>query len=73
MIKSKSKRPRNITSEDNQQDQDIGSIFIMGGYKKISGHVNQISIKNCIKLNLGVMIQECIKYLEYRLLIQTLK
>ena len=38
-------------SEDNQQDQDIGSILIMSGYNKISGHMNQISIENCIKLN----------------------
>ena len=43
-------------SDENQQDQDIGSILIMSGYKKISGHVNQIFIENCIKLNEGMMI-----------------
>ena len=57
MIKRKKKRPRNIPSKDNQQDQDLGSILIMSGWKKISGHVNHISIENCIKLDLGVMIK----------------
>ena len=63
-IKRKSKIPRNITSKDNQQDQDVGSILIVSGWKKISGHVKQISIKNFIKHNLGLMIQKHIKYLE---------
>ena len=45
MIKRKNKRPRNITSKDNQQDQDVGQFLIMSGKKKISGHVNQIYIK----------------------------
>ena len=48
-VKSKRNKPRNITSKGNQQDQDVGLILIMSGYKKISVHVKQISIKNCMK------------------------
>ena len=45
----KEKNTNNITSKDNQQDQDVGLILIMIGEKKISGHVNQISIKTVSK------------------------
>ena len=56
-IKRKRKKPISITSKDNQKYQDVGLILIIISYKKISGHVNQISVKKCIKLNLGVLIQ----------------
>ena len=35
--------------------------------------MNQISIENCIKQNLEVMIQKHIKYLEYQLVMQEQK
>ena len=40
------------------------------GLEENSGHVNHISKENCIKLNLGVMIQKHFKYLEYQLVMQ---
>ena len=64
IIKRESKIPRNITSTDNHQAQDVGQILIMSVKKKMSGHVKQISIENFIKNNLGVMIQKHTKYLE---------
>ena len=33
MIKRKNKIPTNITSKENQQDQDVGSILIMSGFR----------------------------------------
>ena len=45
MIKRKTKIPINITSKDNNRDQDVGLILIMSGQKKVSEHVNQIYIK----------------------------
>ena len=42
--KSKNKRPRNITSKENQQDQDVGLHLIMSGQNKTSGHKNNIFI-----------------------------
>ena len=47
--KMKKKKPRNINSKDNQQDQDVGLILIMSGPKKISGQVSQIYIKTLSK------------------------
>ena len=54
----------------NPRDQDAGYILIMSAYKKISGHVNQISIKNFIKQILGVIIQKHIDYLQYQLVMK---
>ena len=38
--------------------------------EKNPGHVNQVSIENCIKLKLGVVIQKHIKYLECQLVMR---
>ena len=45
-------------NKENHQDQYVGLILIMIGQKKSLGQAKQISIENCIKLNLGVMIQK---------------
>ena len=63
--KRKSKIPINRNPKENMQDKDAGYILITGGYKNISGRVNQISIKNQQK-KLGVMIQKHINYLQYQ-------
>ena len=52
MIKRKNRRQKNITSKDNHKYQDVGHEWL----EEIPGHVNQVSIENYMKLNLGVMI-----------------
>ena len=68
--KKKNIRQKNITSKDNQREQSIDLILIMSGWKEISWHVNHISIRNYIKLNLGVIQHRTIKKLEYQLVMQ---
>ena len=68
--KEEKEKNKNITSKDNQQDQDVGSILIMSGQRKISGDVNNISTEKFIRLNFGVRIQKHIKYMEYQLVIK---
>ena len=54
---------------DNQQEQKIGLIYIMSGWKKISWHVNQISIK-LFQTKFGFDNTTNTKYLEYQLVMQ---
>ena len=47
--KKEKEKTNNITSKDNQQYQDVGSILIMSGQKQIPGQMNHISIKTLSK------------------------
>ena len=62
-IKEKYKT-KHLTSKGNQQEQSIGLILIMSGWKKILWLVNPISIKKYMILKLGVIQHTTIKKLE---------
>ena len=47
--KKEEEKPRNITSKDNKQDQDVGLVLIMSIQKKFSGHMKQIYIETVSK------------------------
>ena len=71
-IKEKYKK-QFLTLKDNQKERNLGLILNMSGWEKLLWQVNQISINNYMKLNLGVIQHTTIKYLEYQLVMQEWK
>ena len=70
MIDKKKIKQNNLTSKDNQQEQNVGLILIMRGLKEKFMTREPDFYKNYIKLNLGVTEHTTIKNLEYQLVKQ---